>query len=364
MDINKNLRMAENAALNLFEQKQQMLVLESKPQVVFVELSRRCNLACPMCHRWLLPKKTFIDMSDELIELLMVELFPTAKIVDFHGLGESTLHPRFCEVVQKTSEIGARVRVVTNMNDLTQEIMEVLVNVNAYICFSLGALEQKDYSRIYAKGNFSRLSNNLKIIQELRERAGTCNDMTCMSMVYYPNLHQIEGVMNFVADHGIKHHKIFPMYLKKGDNRFIGNYLDEWSTVINDLFDLGNKRGIEVRVLDWPVSPQGSKKTLVNYTCHRPWTHIHINVDGKIGLCDYNEHLDNMSNLFIGQQPFMDIWNSDVYQNIRRDFRNATPSNSSSFCGDVCRYTKYVDFDDIVLPNIGNRVLSNHYRNI
>jgi MoaA/NifB/PqqE/SkfB family radical SAM enzyme len=353
-----------NTALSREDMAEKRLVLRSRPQVVFVELSRRCNLACSMCHRWTLSRGSFVDMADDLIESLVEELFPTAALVDLHGLGESTLHPRFSEVVRRTAARGSRVRLVTNMNGLRQEVMETLVDVDAYVCFSLGALGQKAYSRIYARGDFADLSANLRTLQQLRERSGTCRDMTCMSMIYRPNLGEITDVMRFVADHGVRNHRIFPMYLKPGDPRFVGDHLDEWQAAVDAAFDLADELGMEVRVIDWPVRPSGSAKTLAAFGCHRPWTHVHVNVDGKVGLCDYNEHVDSMSSLFFGQASVDEIWNGPIYQSIRASFRDGQPSRASSFCGDVCRHTKYVDFDDKVLPELGARVLSNLNRGL
>jgi MoaA/NifB/PqqE/SkfB family radical SAM enzyme len=362
--LRRGPRVRANAALNRQEREQQSLVLRSYPQVVFVELSRRCNLACPMCDRWKLPKSSFVDMDDGLIEWLLEKLFPTTAIVDLHGLGESTLHPRFCEVVRRATALGSRVRLVTNLNGLSQEVMETLVETDSYVCFSLGALQQPQYVRIYAKGNLENLSANLATMQRLRRQSGTCRDMTCLSMIYQPNIDQVVHLLQFLADHDVRHHRIFPMYLRARDQRYVGHHMDDWKKMVDQAFDRADQLGMEIRVVDWPVSPEDSVKTLLNHTCHRPWTHVHINVDGQIGLCDYNEHPDLMADLRVGAAPFETVWNGAVYQSVRRNFRDGQPAKASSFCGDVCRQTKYVDFDDLILPELSARVLSNRNRGL
>ncbi len=364
--IKKMVSSQQNAELNRLELTERKLILESKPQVVFVELSRRCNLSCPMCHRWTLPRSSFIDMSDELIDLLIENYFPTAKIVDLHGLGESTLHPRFVEVVHKITNLGSRVRVISNLNAIMQDQMQALVDTDAFICFSLGAVGQEAYSKIYARGNFEILVNNLKTLQGMREQSGTCQDMSCLSMISLYNIAHLPDVMRLVADHGVKHHRIFPMYLKENDKVFgyVGKNMDIWNEALNKAFDLADQLGMELRVIDWPVANPDSSKTLINHTCHRPWSHIHINVDGRVGLCDYNEQVDTMSALMIQNMSFDQIWNSKAYQNIREAFKDGEPSKGNSFCGDVCRKTKYVDFDDVIFPELASRILSNKNREI
>jgi MoaA/NifB/PqqE/SkfB family radical SAM enzyme len=357
-------RIQANAALNRAERREGALALKSKPQVVFVELSRRCNLACPMCDRWKLPKTSFVDMDGELIEWLMDGLFPTAAIVDLHGLGESTLHPRFCEVVRRATALGSRVRLVTNLNGLSQEVMETLVETDSYVCFSLGALRQSEYVRIYARGQFQDLSANLRLLQGLRRQNGACRDMTCLSMIYQPNIRHVVDLLHFLADHDVRNHRIFPMYLKANDRRFVGLHLDEWRAMVDQAFDVADRLGMELRVVDWPVAPEHSTKTLAAHTCHRPWTHIHINVDGQVGLCDYNEHAEVLASLRVGGGGFDAIWNGPVYRSLRSNFRDGFPSKSSTFCGEVCRQTKYVDFDDLILPELSRRVLSNRNRGL
>lgn len=354
-------RIARNAEVNLAERRAGCLVLRSRPQVVYVELSRRCNLACPMCHRWELPRSSFVDMDEALIRWLEVELFPTARIVDLHGLGESTLHPAFPGLVRRIAAMGPRVRLVTNLNGMSTEAMTALVESDAYVCFSLGALGQRNYSLIYARGNFAELSSRLRAFQVLRGRSGACQDMSCMTMLSRANIGELEEVMRFVHDHGVRHHRIFPMYLREGDPRYVGRDMATWEGAIARAFDLADSLGMEVRVIDWPL-PLASSKTLVNFTCHRPWTHIHVNVDGVVGLCDYNEHVERMQQLVAGKGSADDVWNSEVYQAARRAFLDGIPSRFNSFCGDVCRWTKYVDFDDLILPELASRVLSNRNR--
>lgn len=360
----KNSLIEANSKLNLNEFGKRKLILESKPQVVFIELSRRCNLSCWMCHRFQLPKNSFADMPDEIINFLLDDLMPTATIVDFHGLGESTLHPRFAELVLAASTLGSRVRLVTNLNGLTKDIMHVLVDVNAMICFSLGALGQDNYKQIYSGGDFENLSSNLKYLQHLRKKTNTCHDIKCMTMLYEPNLADLEGLIHYIYMHDIRRIHIWPMWLKTDDHRFVGNHMKVWVQTVNNAFDLADKLEVEIRVVDWPVPPNRSSKTLLDYTCHRPWTHVHINYDGTIGLCDYNQNVDIMSELSVGNFPFMDVWNHQIYQDIRRNFRENVPSKSCVFCGDICRHTKYVDFDDDIIPELKQRVLSNRDRNL
>lgn len=357
-------RISDNARINLLEYAERKPILASQPQVVFIELSRRCNLACPNCHRWTLPQASFVDMDDDTFARVLDQLVPTAKLVDLHGLGESTLHTEFARHVRTISALGPRVRVVTNLNGLDDATIDALVEVDAYVCFSLSALGQSEYAKIYAKGDFEQLSTNLRKFQLRRGAGGLSRDMTCLTMVYEPNVDQIHSVMRFVSDFGVRNHRLFPMFLKRGDTRYIGYHMERWERMVAEAFDLADELGTDLRVIDWPEPVKDSQKTLANFVCHRPWTHLHVNVDGQIGLCDYNEHVTDMAGLNIREQEFESIWNGAFYQNLRRQFSNCEPERGNAFCGELCSPAKYVDFDDRILPEIAERVLSNRNRKL
>lgn len=74
-------------------------------QIHQVEMTSRCNLRCQYCvHRSMARPKA--DMTREVFErvLELVAGFPNQHELNLCGIGESTLHPQFCEFVALARE--------------------------------------------------------------------------------------------------------------------------------------------------------------------------------------------------------------------------------------------------------------------
>lgn len=84
------------------------------PRQLFLELSARCNLKCVHCPRdYGLPNPELGDMPLELVRAL-VPWLEQAWSVNINGLGESTLHPRFGEILGLLAPLAGRVHFNTN----------------------------------------------------------------------------------------------------------------------------------------------------------------------------------------------------------------------------------------------------------
>src|SRR5688572_13063339 len=64
-----------NTELNQSEYETGLVRLSSRPRMAFVELTRGCNLSCPMCRPKILAGAKF-HMSTDLLDQLQRELFP------------------------------------------------------------------------------------------------------------------------------------------------------------------------------------------------------------------------------------------------------------------------------------------------
>src|SRR6266851_6288585 len=95
-----------NRQLGRMEYETGQTILKSKPRALFVELTRHCNLACPMCRN---PGEVpaSLRMSEQMFARIESELFPTADLIDLRGWGESLILPEFPERARRASRFGA-----------------------------------------------------------------------------------------------------------------------------------------------------------------------------------------------------------------------------------------------------------------
>ncbi|GAB6189462.1 tungsten cofactor oxidoreductase radical SAM maturase [Marinitoga arctica] len=112
--------------MNSYHFKMNMGELILKPNLdlkkIYLELSSRCNLDCPMCF-----KNTFTDpegfMTKQIFEKVIKDLkeFPNFEHVVFGGIGECTMNPHFLDMIKKIKQEGYMLTITSNgymLNDL------------------------------------------------------------------------------------------------------------------------------------------------------------------------------------------------------------------------------------------------------
>ena len=109
----------------------------SFPDRIVLELTGKCNLACPMCPRhYAAASENF--MEPELWNRLIDEIArenPQAVILPFWR-GESLLHPQFCELMDYALERKLRIHMCSNGQVITPAQMETLRKLE-FVTFSL-----------------------------------------------------------------------------------------------------------------------------------------------------------------------------------------------------------------------------------
>ncbi|MBN2975671.1 radical SAM protein [Pseudomonas lactucae] len=81
------------------------------PRAIYVELTDRCNLTCPMC-RCSPVKGTVLPLP--LFKEMAAALFPSAEFVDLRGWGESTIIPGFLDYLDVALAYPVKVKLITN----------------------------------------------------------------------------------------------------------------------------------------------------------------------------------------------------------------------------------------------------------
>ena len=153
-------RKADNRRVLRDEMRGGVAALSARPRVLFVELSRFCNLACPMCR---VPGQITKSqtMSEELFARVAEDLFPTAELVDLRGWGESLIVLDFPSRVRTARSYGCEVRVVTNLSFHRREALDALIDARAYVGVSVDAASPELLRRLRGGANLARIRANL-----------------------------------------------------------------------------------------------------------------------------------------------------------------------------------------------------------
>ena len=109
------------------------------PPLVWLELTRRCNLRCPHCYidgglarNGEMPTSEFHRLIDEMAEMGVWAVAITG--------GEPTLHPDFLELVLHARRVGLLVGIATNGMFLTDALLEAMPRDGVIISVSLDDL--------------------------------------------------------------------------------------------------------------------------------------------------------------------------------------------------------------------------------
>lgn len=109
------------------------------PPLVWLELTRKCNLTCAHCYIEggkardnELPANCFYEILEDLAKM-------GVWAVAFTG-GEPTMHPEFCGLVNRARELGMLVGIATNGMFLTEQLLSSLRKDGVIISVSLDNL--------------------------------------------------------------------------------------------------------------------------------------------------------------------------------------------------------------------------------
>lgn len=170
-----------------------------------IELTGACNHRCIFCaydYTEHVPHR--LDKSLLLSTLADIRHRGGAKSVLFAGTGEPTMHPDFCEIVNKIRSTGIKVAVSTNGALLSEKILESCMESISWIRFSVSAGSEEHYKKIHRgkDGDFKKVIDNIAIASELKKRNGWQTVLNVQIVMIPENRHEILTLANTVKNAG------------------------------------------------------------------------------------------------------------------------------------------------------------------
>lgn len=331
------------------------------PRMVFVELSRHCNLACDMCR----PEGNIYrqnQMSDAVFERVADALFAGAERVDLRGWGESLILPNFPQRVDRVKAAGADLRIVSNFSFRVPRAVDALARANAFVSISLDSPDAEVLKTV-RKG--ARLDLILENIRELKRAYATYG--SDFSRVYIGatvqerTVDDLHRLIQLAASLGITDVRLFAR-----QNDGVHYQLSEPGRLrllqqMDVVHRTAAQEGVKVRVGArlWPEMED--EKPAYDFPCLRPWNYVFIGWDGHIGYCDFLMGPDWEKHAVghILDAPFNELWNGERWRELRRRHLRRTTDDwtVSSECS-WCYKNRFVDFEDDFDPSYGPRVIS------
>ncbi|MCB4791203.1 MAG: tetratricopeptide repeat protein [Elusimicrobia bacterium] len=340
----------DNLIQNETEISERKKYLKSKPMVLGITLSSRCNIKCKMCEVWSSPW----DMPESIIEEI-IGLFPYLKYIHWLG-GEPFFHKRFKELFDKAASYPDLYQViVTNGQLINDSWAEKLVKSNVNIILSIDGTTKKSYEAIRTGASFDKLIQNIKFLNKYKEIYGTAKskiNIILQTTIIKSNYHQLIDFVEFANKYRFDALNITPVrYIKSKENIFLNNDKKAFK-YINDKMPavIRKAKEYELKLLnilpktgncaeypdDEPAPKDPSIKNNANNVfikneilCHWPWKSLFILTNGCVkpyGFCE--EHIGNVTS-----QSLEEIWNGKLMAKYREKI---SKYECSKWCSPRC----------------------------
>jgi len=343
-----------NAELNGAEYQSGSVSLASLPRALFIELTQGCNLRCAMCRDSVITTAQR-SMPDALFETIADELFPTAEMVDLRGWGESLILPNIVSRIKRVVSSGARLRVVTNLSFRRPQVLDALVEADAYVAVSLDAANQELLSQLRQGANLQLITANLDY---LIRSFGHSRNVEILTTVQRPALAALPQLIAHVAACGVREVKFFSVNAAETSDLGLEGHKDEVDAAIR----LSVARAQEVGVRLVAGTQMGSlPDNLPTFPmCVHPWAYAFVAFNGDVSFCDHliGPDLRKYKVGNICESTFQDVWNGPAWRAIREEHLGPRRASSPRFAHCAwCYEKKYVDFEQLFEPKYVSEII-------
>jgi len=155
-----------------------------RPYRIWVEPTNKCNLACVMCSNKTFAPEEIGFMDFDLFKKIVNEARHFIYDMNIHHRGESTLHPRFPEMIEYAAKNGITVKFHTNGTLLTEDKCRALIEAGlALISFSFDGYNKKSYESIRVNANFEKTLQNIERLYSIKQQLGRKNPKMVMEVM-------------------------------------------------------------------------------------------------------------------------------------------------------------------------------------
>ena len=175
----------------------------SLPPSLHLEFTNICNLACTYCNTNMnLRSKGFLNESTfkRIVEEIQINAIKRVYIV---GNGEPTLHPEFCDYIERLGNVTNILSLTTNLQKINREAAISIVRSVNLLNVSLDGATPDVYEKHRVGGNFNTLIDNFHLIHKIRKEKGSKMIINARIMVHpsdEENLESIKAFWNQFAD--------------------------------------------------------------------------------------------------------------------------------------------------------------------
>ena len=172
------------------------------PREWMLEVTNRCNLACPMCGR---DKVDFArrDMDFAFFDKLL-DANPHPEALWPYGFGEPLMHPRIFEFLRHANRKGIVLSLSTNGTLLTGKAASELIDSGLhYLIVAFDGATPETYAKYRKGADFHRVQANVERLLALKEARRSALHVTLQMILMRDNANEVAGFKQMWTRNGV-----------------------------------------------------------------------------------------------------------------------------------------------------------------
>ncbi|MEA5001832.1 MAG: radical SAM protein [Endomicrobiaceae bacterium] len=198
-DAVKNNKFFYNLFLNEYEIAAGKTVLESKPRIMLVMLTNKCNLKCPMCAT--VHQSNHWEISDKFKQYIFENL-PNLELITWQG-GEVFLYKDFEKLfIEASKNKNLKQIIITNALLVDAKWANLLSSANHLdLTVSIDSIEKEVYEKLRFGAKFEQLLFNLDNIKSARIKNNSNITLTMRTTISDENIYTLDKIVDFAINY-------------------------------------------------------------------------------------------------------------------------------------------------------------------
>lgn len=327
------------------------------PNILFLELTRRCNLACSMCRSGMMKDRS-LDMSEAVLRRIEEDLLPTARVVDLRGWGESLLRRDFMPIVERFAQPGVQLRVLSNGTVRKPDVWRQLMRLGAWVGISVDATENALLNELRGC-NIEPIEQSLKSLVHWRDVYGNAPGNVYLTVtVSSRSLGNLEELLRWAHDLGVGRVHMIPIACWPSDPKHLEHAEPSIPPIFERLRKQANSYGITLQLGSAMTTNLVLQDRLLD-RCIHPWMYAYLTYAGDVGFCDHLIGRDDLTSGNILEKPFEEIWNSQPLVSLRATHLAKREDHAYHEHCSWCFRNRYADFEHEIRPDLESILVTN-----
>lgn len=312
-------------------------VIDALPRRLTIQNSLRCNLNCLMCQLHRDPRiarkanATRALLHFDVFRRVADETFPTAVEVLPTTMGEPLLTPYFDQFLKLLQKYQTKLNLTTNGMLMTPEISKQIIPILSDVKVSFDGATRETYEAIRRGGSYNRVIQNIKAFVQLRDMYVGLNKPTISFQVTLMrrNIRELSAIVELAHQLGVDWVKGYHVYVfdRQLEHESLWFHQDLSDRAIVEASEIAAQYGIKTH---FPRPFRGSEPPQTSGNqCTFLWNESWIECNGDVAPCCVPDR-PVMGNVF--EESFGEIWNGEMYQQMRRGLVEGYPLDCCQHC--------------------------------